>query len=220
MKVFIRYAFLENVDIGHIDIRSFNNEVSELEKLIRSCCDGVEEYKFVPLSFSSLLSVSDEKIISIEKELISDVKELSRYDKNYMSALKMTVYHEIGHDKNRIKEKHYHLKEAVAELYAIDKGSIADYVIEIAVETGIIGNKLAGLNSKTYEKINIIEDVLKHDGADRWLDPGFISEVSEYKCAKNALKKINLPYANLVNEISMETEKIETLKNKNKHIYG
>ncbi|MEM0143226.1 MAG: hypothetical protein QXL94_04665 [Candidatus Parvarchaeum sp.] len=190
-------------------------DVSGLEKLIDTCCDGTEKYKFVAASSSCIINITGEKLIYVDEDLLKEVKSLVKYDKKYMSALKMTVYHEIGHDKIYGKEKNKDFEEALAELYAINEGDIEDYIIEIAVISRIEGDKLSSFNGYFNENKNVIDYLLKHDYADKWMDPGFISKVGVYGFAKNALKNVNLSYNELADKVLEERNKIDRLKSEN-----
>ena len=190
-------------------------DVSRLENLIETCCDDVKEYKFTPASFSYSSHIADEKLIGIDETLLAEVENLIKYDKKYLSALKMTVYHEIGHDKIYGKSKDHDFNEAVAELYAINKGTLEDYIIEIATISELEKDKLSSFNQTLGESRNAIDYLLKHDGADKWTDPEFISKASIYGFTKNALNKVDLPYTELVYRVLQERENIDSLKGKN-----
>ncbi|MCW1294401.1 MAG: hypothetical protein QXP07_00980, partial [Candidatus Parvarchaeum sp.] len=140
---------------------------------------------------------------------------LSKYDKKYLSALKMTVYHEIGHSKSYKKGREPALSEAIAELYAISKGSLDDYIIEVAVISNIIGDELSEFNQTIKEPKDVVDYLLKHDSADKWKDKEFASKFYEYDFAKNALDKVNLPYNEIFDRVIKERESIDSLKRKN-----
>lgn len=197
------------------DYRKAFEDIHKLENIIGTCCEDVKDYKFVPLSLSCNLNSYDEKLIGIDQKLLLEVEKLSTYDKKYLSALKMTVYHEIGHTKTYKKEQGYSFKEAIAELYAISKGSIDDYIIEIAVLSNIVGDQLSEFNQTVKEPKYVVDYLLKHDSADKWSDKEFASKFYEYEFAKNALDKIKLTYEEIVNRVLKERENIDSLKRKN-----
>ena len=114
-------------------IENMKDGFSRLDSLVQSCCDDVGEYMFVPTSYSSSLYFGDKKVITIDERVISNVELLSKYDRKYLSALKMTVYHEVGHFKNPLEGQPRDVKEIAAELYAMDKCSLEDYITELAV---------------------------------------------------------------------------------------
>ncbi|MGC8533253.1 MAG: hypothetical protein ACP5MV_01315 [Candidatus Parvarchaeum sp.] len=190
-------------------------DIHKLENIIGTCCEDAKDYKFVPLSLSCNLNSYDEKLIGIDQKLLSEVEKLSKYDKKYLSALKMTVYHEIGHTKTYKKDQEYSFNEAIAELYALSKGSIDDYIIEIAVMSNIMGNELSEFNQTLREPKDVVDYLLKHDSADRWEDKEFASKFHEYEFAKNALDKIKLTYEEIVDRVLKERENIDSLKRKN-----
>ncbi|MCL4397046.1 M2 family metallopeptidase [Candidatus Parvarchaeota archaeon] len=197
------------------DYRKDIEDIHRLENIIGTCCDDVKEYKFVPLSFSCNLQIYDEKMIGIDQKLFSEVEKLSEYDKKYLSALKMTVYHEIGHTKTYEKDQEYAFNEAAAELYAISKGSIDDYIIEIAVISDIEEKELSEFNQTMKEPKNVVDYLLKHDSVDKWTDREFTSKFYRYGFAKNALDKVNLSYQEIFDRVLKERENIDSLKRDN-----
>lgn len=190
-------------------------DVSKLEKIIGECCKDVNEYKFIRASFSYYKNVDEEHLIGIDEKLLSEVENLSKYDKRYLSTLEMTVYHEIGHAKTYGKNQEYAFDEAIAELYAIDKGSIEDYIIEVAAISDIVGDALSKFNQTLKEPKEIVDCLLKHDGADKWKDKEFASKCYGYEFAKNALDTIQLTYEEIFDRVLKEREDIDKLKRKN-----
>lgn len=182
-------------------------DLHNLEEILRNCCDDINGYEFIPEAFSYNTNISGKKIIGIDKNLLSEVENLSKYDKKYLSALKMTVYHEIGHTKTYEKGQGYAFNEAIAELYAISKGSIEDYIIEISVISNIAENELSEFNQNREDPKDVIEYLLKHDSADKWSDREFASKFYKYKFARDALNKIKLSYREIFDRILKEREK-------------
>lgn len=191
---------------------------NKLENIIESFGENIEGYKFVLDSYSYYMNIDDEKVIGIDENMLSEVKNLIKYDKKYLSAIKMTVYHEIGHSLfDRFSHEHA-AKEAIAELYAINRGSIDDYIIEIAVISNLTKDKLnSGFNQTLKEPKDIVEYLLKHDNADKWENRRFAFYVYESteKVIKDALDKIKLPYTEIFERVLMERENINSLKRKN-----
>ncbi len=200
---------------NNYDFAKITEDIHKLENIIGMCCEDAKGYKFVPGSFSYNMHIGNENVIGIDEKLLSEVETLSKYNKKYLSALKMTVYHEIGHSKSYKKDREHTLNEAIAELYAISKGSIDDYIIEIAVLSNIVGDEISEFNQTLKEPREVVDYLLKHDSADKWKDPEFASKFYGYEFVKNAIDKITLTYNEIFDRIIKERESIDSLKRKN-----
>jgi len=191
----------------------------KLEDIIESFCGKLDGYKFVVDSFSYYRKDGDEHIIGIDKNFFSEVENLTKYDKKYFSALRMTIYHELGHSLfNRFyRRDQIEAKEAIASLYAIKRGSIEDYIIEVAVLSNVLPDEIYRYNKSLKEPKEVIEYLLKRDYADSWENKRFIFYIEGpiEKVVKDAFDKIKLPYKELFERILLERENIDNLKRKN-----
>ncbi len=191
-----------------------------LEDIIEKCCKDTKGYEFVPDSYSYYRNINGKNVIGIDKSLLSETEDLIKYDKKYLSAIKMTVYHEIGHSlfDGFYNKDDYKIKEEIAELYAINKGSIDDYIIEVAVISNLTKDKLnSEFNQTLKEPRSQVEYLLKHDGADKWENRRlsfYIPEPLE-EMVKDAFNKIKLPYKEIFERILIEKENVDSLKRKN-----
>ena len=191
-----------------------------LEGIIEKCCKDTKGYEFVPDSYSYYRNINGKNVIGIDKSLLSETEELIKYDKKYLSAIKMTVYHEIGHSlfDGFYNKDDYKIREEIAELYAINKGSIDDYIIEVAVISDLTKDKLnSEFNQTLKEPRSQVDYLLKHDGADKWENRRlsfYIPEPLE-EMVKDAFNKIKLPYKEIFERILIEKENIDSLKRKN-----
>ena len=191
----------------------------KLEDIIESFCGKLDGYKFVFDSFSYYRKDGDEHIIGIDKNFFSEVENLTKYDKKYLSALRMTIYHELGHSLfNRFyRRDQIEAKEAIASLYAIKRGSIENYIIEVAVLSNVLPDEIYRYNKSLKEPKEAIEYLLKRDYADSWENKRFIFYIEGpiEKVVKDAFDKIKLPYKELFERILLERENIDNLKRKN-----
>ena len=191
-----------------------------LEEIIESFCGKMEGYKFVLDSSTPYYrKEDDENLIGIDKNFFSEVENLIKYDKKYLSALKMTVYHEIGHSLfDGFYDRHAReAKEAVASLYEINRGSIEDYIIEIAVLSNTLSDEIYRVKQTLKEPKDEVEYLLKRDYADKWERKLFLFYTygPTEKMIKDAFDKINLSYKEMFERALMEREGIDSLKRKN-----
>ena len=175
---------------------SVKKEISELEEMLKECGIDIEEYSFVPLSFS-FAPDNKTNLIGIDKNLVETVKTLIKHDKKYLSALKMTAYHEIGHKK-------LGKDESLAEIYAINNNTLQDYIIEIAVISKIEYVNMSALNN-TINIEDTIDYLLKHDRVDEWKNPSFIRKLNKFGFDENTVKKIKVGYYEIYSGILKET---------------
>lgn len=194
-------------------VKKIENQFSKLESLIKkSCDDDLSEYEFIPSTDSSSQYFGGNKLINIDEKIISDVEFLSKYDRKYLSALKMTIYHEVGHFKNPLPEQPSNIKEVAAELYAIDKCDLEEYITELAV---ISDNKKGEVSGYKLNPVSAtVEYLLRHDSVEKWKDKEFLSLLSQYNLPIAALEKYNIQYNELKTRIINESKKIADIKSR------
>ena len=189
------------------------NDFSRLDSLIKSCGDDFSEYKFISSPDGSYSQYfGDDKLIAIDERIISSVEFLSKYDRKYLSALKMIVYHEVGHFKNPMPGQPYNIKEIAAELYAIDKCNFEEYITELAVISDNEKDEVSGYKLNPVSAS--VEYLLRHDSVDKWKDKDFISMLSRYNLPVTALEKYCIQYSELKNRIIEESRKIADIKSR------
>lgn len=193
---------------------------SKLEKLLKTACkpEDLAGYIVIPASLSALIYTGkgkdNIKLIGIDEKLINEVEYLIKRDKSYISALKMTIYHEIGHDLIKIDKEHENLREAAAEIYALGKGSMEEYIKELAVIANIRKEEMNWMYAGKASIEDSVDYMLGHDSADKWKSEEFLSELLPfYRDAKRNADKITLSYEKFVKRTVEEAYAVERLKN-------